>query len=474
MARFPPACPRESSQDARAIGSYLPQRFLITFDASLPFITAERRRDIRYFHIFAHEYFHYWHNISTVVGFRLLGLNHQLLAAFSRTLNEPLDGTSAGASVLSGDDVHHCSELLALVVDLEGDGAPNADSLHNSNVTFAVTDYSVDHQRRAPLRSQQVPNPGVALSVVTFSPNGEAQAGTMALGAYAIEEGIAMLVEQAIAEFVADARSDDCLEYPYKVLERTVEKIVGARQSPYVCASLGTLALLTTHPGPGLVVLAELYRDHLQAAGPDEALERVIEQTRGIRESDLRSAREGAQQVVRMQEGRGLSEMALQHFQRQLDAAIEVRLADPLLDIKTVFQAENPRSALINMLEKFPSCDIVQQAEGPDGMIERDRTLGEPVMTESGFTTSEATRVLHAQFDYVWAHIDREVGEFASSNSVAAKCPYFTTCGLPLRSTQPDVCATQPWRSIQEPKGLCTYAVGVAAVFSPIEVKKPR
>jgi hypothetical protein len=471
--RFPPTCPRQRSRDARAVGSYQPQRFLITFDPSVPFITPERRRDIRYFHIFAHEYFHYWHNISTVSGFKLLGFNQQLLAAFSRTLNEPFDGTSAGSDVLSGEDLFHSPEVIALISDLEGHGAPRAELLHQPGVTFAVVDFIVDHHRKAPLRSQRVPNPSAELDVVTFWPNGKSEEARMSLGAFAIEEGIAMLVEEAIAPLVPDGRIGEVFEYPYRVLERTVEKVVGARQSPFICASLGTLALLSTHPGPVLIVLSNLYRERLEGAEPDDALALVVEETEGLRASDIQTAREGAARLARTLEGRALAAVALEHYQAQFDAAMQLRAEDPLIDVKTVFKAENPRGAVMNMMLKFPSCDIVQQADGKEDDIERDRTLGEPLDTDSGFNTSESTRVLHAQLDYVWAHIDRESGEFVPSSEVTAKCPYYTTCQLPLRATQRELCGTQPWRSVEEPGGLCPYAVGVRAVFGPIELKKP-
>lgn len=464
---------RLRARHAGRIGAYHPHRFLITFDPSIPFVGADRRRNIKYFHFFAHEYLHFWHNLSTVSGFKLFAFTQHLLAVFSRTLNPSMDGTARGSAVLEPEEIHRSSELIALITDLEGQGWPDESTDPDDDLSFIVTRVMVDHDQDAPLATQRVPNPSAILSVETHRTGEHPLSRELRLGAYAIEEGIAMLVEQSVARFIEDAQCPPVSEFPYRVLERTVEHIVGAPQLDFVAAALGTLALLSTHPGPTLVVLAQQYKNNLtRGMSSDTALEAVIKDTSVVRERDINRCREGAAELVRMQTGRGLSEGAVEYFQEQLDTAMEVRLQDPLIDVRAAFQTENPRRSFIHLMDRFPPCNILQETEGPEDKVMRDRIFGERFTTARGFETSECTRTLHAQQDFLQAHIDAESGEFLASSDARSRCPYFTACDLPLRVANADVCATQPWLSYQQPEQTCWYGVAVAASLGPVQIRK--
>ena len=61
-----------------AAGAYQPNHFLISLDAATPFVSGpddDPKNDNAHLHVFIHEYWHYWHNISTVSGFKSLTTN---------------------------------------------------------------------------------------------------------------------------------------------------------------------------------------------------------------------------------------------------------------------------------------------------------------------------------------------------------------------------------------------------------------
>jgi hypothetical protein len=464
---------RDRRRRVGRVGAYHPHRFLISFDATVPFLKANRTRARRYFHLFAHEYFHYWHNLSTISGFKLFAYTQHLLAAFTATLVGKQDSLSVGSAGLAPDQLHHPSELLALAIDLDGEGAPKAEFLFNLDVSMVVTGATADQHQEAPWHNARVPNPSMLLALTTILPNGTAHQGQLRLGAYAIEEGIALLVEEHVAGYIGDAKLDPVPDYPYRLLERTIEHIVGTRPSPFIAAALGTLALLSTFPGPVLAILADLYKSALGELGTEEAaLARVVELTDTHRKPEIATTRAGLANLVQMQRGRGLSEGALEHFRRLHDAAMTERERDPFVDLRAVFHSGRPIGALAEFMERFPSCDVLQEVDGPDDQVQRDRMLGEPATNADGFTTSECIRTLHAQQDFLYAHVDQETGEFLSSAEARSCCPYFTTCALPQRIASSEVCSTQPWRTYDPTGPLCPYAAAVAASLGLVQLRR--
>jgi hypothetical protein len=426
---------------------------------------------LKNFHLLSHEYFHYWHNFSTVCGVKLFGNAQHLLADFSMMLNPNLDGTSLGSEALSPERRKLCSEWLTLRAGLEGQPGPEvADDA--SVVDFEITEIELDHHSETSLGGDEVPNPLAEISVRTTLEDGTVADGSFVLGAHAIEEGIAMLVERAIAACIENAESPPVPCYPYLVLERVVRGAVDPSVSSFTIAALGTLALLTTHAGPMLIVFCNEMHDAIeQGATEQAALETLIELSRTVREHDIALARSiGAHQLERHR-GRSLTVGAVEYFCAQMNAALDERVTDPIYDIRGVFLSENPRSWLIQHMGRFPSCNIHQEEVGPDDQVGRDQIVGEPVPVSSGFSSSECARTIHAQQDFVLAHIDIDCREYMPSSRASSCCPYFTVCTRRLRIEQPSVCGTRPWESLHAPEGYCWYAAAVLETLHPVELR---
>jgi hypothetical protein len=453
------------------LASYHPQRFLISFGAKTRLIV-DRRRTLEHFHLLAHEYFHYWHNFSTLCGVKLFGFAQDLLSDFSHTLNPNLDGTSLGSSVLPPERANRCSEVIALRAGIEGWPGPliSADA---TPVDFEVLEIELDHDRTSGLANLAVPDPIAEIVVRTTFADQTSIEGRFLLGAHAIEEGIALLVEREMAKLNENAESPSVPCYPYLVLERVVQAVLGPT-TPFTIAALGTLALLTTHAGPMLVVFCNQVRDALETGlSEQEALDGIIEEWREGREADIGRTRAIGAQYLAAHKGRGLSEGAVEYFCGQMNAALDERLLDPIFEIRGVFQTPHPRSWLISLMTKFPACNILQEEEGPPDQVGRDHIVGEPVpVSIGGFDSAECSRTIQAQQDFVLAHLNSAQNGWLPSTDVKSRCPYFTSCEMRLRVEQPDVCATQPWRSVSVRDGLCWYAAAIFGTMHPIEFKR--
>jgi hypothetical protein len=302
------------------------------------------------------------------------------------------------------------------------------------------------------------------------------------LGGAAIEESVAILVEEHVASRTQDAILYAVPEFPYRVLERTLAHLIGRPLDPYFAAALGTLALVSTHPGPALVHLAELFRAGLQQFGSDAlALSYVIETTAAERAEATVRVSSGLESLVAMHRSRGLLEGASRFLVDQTRAALDLRRRKPLLDLAFVFH-ERPIAGILAFQEFFPSCEVLQERDRAD---DGDYVPADPLflrdalvlMNEAppdlwGFRRFEYVRVFQAQQSYLQAHIDRENGVFfTSSETRPSRCPYFTTCELPLRASDPEVCGAQPWGAFDfEAPASCWYALAVAGALGPHEV----
>ncbi|GEM_PF-2853042 len=459
-----------------AAGAYMPNHFLLTLDADTPFITGPDDNpvaDPRLFHIFFHEYWHYLQNVTTVSGFKSFAFTQHLLPPFSKTLLRNADGTSVGAGALTPQERTNIRTLLDLHNDLDGEDAPTDAIGRDWDVDFQVVGISLLHTTRA-YATQKVPNPIVTLDVECTWPNGSRAPERLHLGARSIEESVAFLAEEQVRQTIATASFDPPPVFPYRVAERTLQYIFGYPPPAFITAALGTLALLTTHPGPALIELARRFHAEVQVGKDyDSALgtvQRVHQPSvtriiSTILDHDLPS-------LEQIHQGRGLLEGALIHVGSTIRRALVRRLTDPLFDVRSVFPTANHTS--VKALQRdFPSCDVLQERVPVSGVFPRDIIVSfDPSGPDAlGNAPSIYTRSLQAQQDFVCAHLDN-TGSFSPSGQCHSSCPYYDACRLPLRNSHPSVCEHMPWIAQSQPGDSCWYATAVAATLGRVQIRR--
>lgn len=461
-----------------ARGSYTPNHFLLLLDKDTPFFATDATGafhiDMDYFHIHVHEYWHYWQNVSTVSGFKSFAFAQHLLPSFSRTLLRNANGTSEGSASLDADTVSNVDTLLQLRHDLEGDEAPDSTLARDWQVDFRVVGFDETPASLVYFKAD-APNPLITLDVECRWPDGRSERKQMELGSLAIEESVAFLIEEQIRKIRPNLPFDRPPAFPYRMLERVLEYIVGEPPDPFTVVSLGTMALLTTHAGAGLVTLAQRYRDALRAGrAPMAALSQIEAIHRSsalpifdlILGSDLRELED-------MHEGRGYVESATAHYGATLRRALDRRRTDSLFDIRRLFPTAT-ESAVIALQRDFPTCDTLQERPEIPGTFPRDLLVSvDPTPADGhGETPSTYMRSLQAQQDFLFAHVDAISRSYVPSEQAESRCPYFGACHLPLRKAQPDICETAPWNAYDHTGGSCWYATGVAATMAKVQFKR--
>src|SRR5688572_24891509 len=110
---------------ATTLGEYAPNHFLLRFRRSAPFLVVGAEgvatHDDRWVSVFWHEYIHYWHNVSTLVGIKSLEQTQHVLACVSRGIASTDQGLSAPTIELAPADEAHLRGLAALFAHVEGD-----------------------------------------------------------------------------------------------------------------------------------------------------------------------------------------------------------------------------------------------------------------------------------------------------------------------------------------------------------------
>lgn len=245
-----------------AAGAYTPNHFLLRLDRDTPFVSRGSEPNFKspHFSVFVHEYWHYWHNISTLSGLKDFAYSLAALCHFSRTLQGG-NGKSLGSEALSDADRADLAGGTAIQQYHTGDPGPPKFAW-----AFGV-DCSVESWQ--PVVHECTLKGGVARAQTTELTVKVTEAGKPScmckfeVGSLAIEESVTLAVERAIATGLGLPFDSTVPVFPYRVIERFGASLVGQPLDDFAIMGLGTLALLYPDPGLNLLCLLEELREIL-------------------------------------------------------------------------------------------------------------------------------------------------------------------------------------------------------------------
>ncbi len=461
-------------------GVYEPNHFLITLDSSAPYLFVNTQEKLgineQYLPVFGHEYWHFWHNISTVSGFKAFAFTQHLLMLFGGTVIDDADGSSRGGVMLSTAEEKRATALAELQRDHDGDAGPG--SVEGKPVkNFEVTGV-IEHDETKPLGTKDIPNPKVRINVdVQLKDDTYVRGQSFTFGAFAIEESIAHYVQRSINKAFGSGITFITTEFPYRVLDRLFGFLVGPDvSSGFVPAALGTLALLFTHPGAALVTLMKHYaKARLIGLSDDQALAKVtdigkksiVKTIASVFDNDLH-------ELERMHQGHGLAEGAMRIIGEWYRTNLSRRSVDPLFDMRQ-FSPSLDKTAFKNFLEEHPSCDLLQErAPNPaDDTEPRDLLISflSDTVDSFGFRLSDYLRMFQAQQHYMLSHLSTDELVFLPSAQRAVSCPFYYACPLPIRKGMIARCGNEPWMTYGSPDGLCWYGIAVASTIGKVRIR---
>lgn len=432
------------------LAEYTPNHFLIRLSADAAYF--ELAEDLSVilnddlFPLFLHEYTHYWQNISTVAGAKGLVWSHYVLAVVSAAyVRAQSDG--ADEITFTAEEARKL-EVFLVYRDVQ-DGGQDVPTNPRVRGILDVRESSV---------ALQFPSGTVLCPIVTVVVDtGASSPLEYQLGSIAVEEGAAILVQGQFEQPVHRSDSMYAPELPYRIVERLFEHIVGGQPQPFECLALSTLALQCSFPGAGLLDLLRRYaKMRRRRLRPEEAIERVIRETRDERLHLLAVVSSDLLDLVGLHRSRGAMEDAMKAFTEVFARASRRRRADPIFDARglTVPDAATAHANAMSMISEFLPCDSIQEREGPDDLPTRD------FMVASDAAFGPLARVLQCQQHFML--VQARLSQAGSPNRC---CPLYGACDLPMRQESPDVCRTRPWQR-RGGTETCAYGVGAGATSS--------
>jgi hypothetical protein len=459
---------------AATLGLYETHRFCLRLAPEVSLLTdegkAKAQLDADVLVVLLHEYTHFLHNLSTASGFAAYQCFQQLLGVFSNALND--DGT-CDPTKLSPDHVAVARSALDALESMEGTRRLPA---HASPVTaLAVVS--------ACCVPTQVGGVTVQRADVEWAierRDGTRESFKCPVGAFVIEEGIAFTLEECArlgrVTFDRSGVTPPPL-YPYEAF-RVLAQHYDADISALSAIRLGLLALSTNRPGASFLHALDAYR-RLRASGADD-----VSACRTVRGSIDEMIKAITQRICSSE----LGEISKMHFERGLvtdghalvldefRTLLSRRALDPWFDIAWCHDDGSiDWQALSSLLLTTVPCDTIQERCGGEddpgrdvlltfkaGSIEHDDGSVAPTAANSGL------RAVQAQFEFLLAHLSPSQGIVATRTPSPRRCPFFTTCTLEMRRSDPTTCREAPWARMTRKGDTCWYGVAVGATLGTV------
>lgn len=462
--------------NAERLGSYQPNRFLVTLGDGTPFFNINDKGEVSsnqddYLAVYIHEYWHYLQNITTIAGVAMFFLMQELAALFSRTLEESPSGeiNSKGSTGFDPADQESFDNVVSMFNAMNGKMKPaglRAEPIKD----WAIQDMKKEEIEITWRGKKLIRHQLVLKFTINYSDGDTDTSAQLQVGAGSIQESIAYLVERHLGSKDSSLKIATSQPFPYTVLDKIIEHVVGSSSEPLdIIASIGTLSLMSNNPAAALYDFVVDYGVHRRSGtGPLASLNKVLQQSiPSIRESLNTVLAGDLFSIETMHIGRGLVEKGARYIVSVIRKAMQRRLENPLFDLD--FSTKNTPKQVIKSVNKllrdFPPCDVLQEMPGNVHAVMRD-FLGtsHPIPMQNDFRISDGIRALQSQQHFMLKHL-RTKGFVPTNHAVGSdsRCPYYTVCNLHLRHNSSSICDSAPWEHWRKADGpACWYTNGVA------------
>jgi hypothetical protein len=265
----------------------------------------------------------------------------------------------------------------------------------------------------------------------------------------------------------------------------SIAQIMPAPIFPYeVATALGEyLAPNVNEDGLLACVLAALQSSDSPAAFPEtlkiasDAVVQGNDPVAELRKSVGAALRQGAgaleaqfQALETKFNGSGIMAVAMRQIIAAARAAFQMREKDPFFELAMIADIASGASVQ-HILQRIPSCALKQEEAGAFDQLQRDVLISfQPLSATSGRDPEDGLRTIHAIFHYVSSHLTQH-GFVETSAARHSACPFYTSCNLPLRKGEPNICRSEPWLSASwphwGPDGKCWYGTAVSITTPP-------
>lgn len=411
-----------------------------------------------------HEYIHYLHEMSTVIGNVCLGLEISAKSIFSNNFDKELKSCEVNDTT----DLKQI-ELLSKIFHTQhiifGDSVDkfaNRRLISISSFQYDLHEVSVPHDVDLQTFNIEVPK-------LTFwiTENQRASNDSLLFGKFYLYEGLAYELDREIdkAHRGLTVIDDSLINTEYTVL-RSLAKFVFPNVEKTTFLRLASIALQHINCGKTFILLLERVKDEVTLGiSQDESIRRIKEEMSRkllIKQSDFNDAQDEYRKVFLK---RTQLYKAFGYITDKTKLLYSKRIENPTFEVDMVFSGNY--EFLLNVTDM---CDFMYIFNDEEPYM-RD-FLG----TTIDLSTSEALKTLLSYDHYHKIHLisgTKKVEAKAEILEGQRKCPFFNCCNLSLRIENTEICETKPWRifeiSANSNSLYCWYGTGVAEFKSHTE-----
>ncbi|MDR6474613.1 hypothetical protein J2778_002107 [Paraburkholderia graminis] len=443
------------------LGIYHRNHCLIRLKQDYSFWNPENEPTLGRLSVFVHEYFHFIHNFSTIVGLYDFVVQLRLLRPFCNTVG--FDGRSVGSSVLGSEARNEIRGLLTWRNHLRGGARRQiADALKRSPAHPSFVGFR-HVTRRVRLAAQEIDCRSVLVAFDGAALGMDSPSVEVVLGSEILMEGCA--VEAECMLFARNGVSaDEVLRvipaYPYRTARTIFEGIVGASPSNRFLCSICLLALHSTDPGDAFIEIAYSCKSGGKEIDEDALLQRFKANSDEFITNSVRKILtqtlplEIAPFTERGHAGRGLAWML-----EWCNTLFEERLKDSWFEIAALDSAPD-LVPLVELLRTMPVCPVIQEVN-PSGNREELLFFSEvEIPREFVDEIGAAQSLLH----FSAAHLTTDGDILSTSSTYPRECFFVNVCQAPLAIERSPICQRSPWESFDSNgRRGCWYAQGVSA-----------
>lgn len=442
-----------------ALGIYHRNHCLIRLKQDYSFWHPDNEPTVGRLSVFVHEYFHFIHNFSTVVGLYDFFVQLRLLRPFCNTVEA--NGRSVGSEVLDFETRSEIMSLLAWRNHLRGGASrQSADTLKRSLDHPPFVGYRKVEQR-VQLAVQEIEFSSV---LVAFDAAALCAGHVeVSLGSEILMEGCAFEAECMLFERVGasgNAGFNNVPSYPYRTARAIFEGVAGYSPSHRFLCSICILALHSTDPGVAFIEIAQSCKLGGQDLEEDVRLQRFKESSDKLfTESIGKILTEILPLEIAPFAGRGHAGRGLERMLDWCKSLFEERLKNSWFEIAALDGAPD-LGPLVELLRTMPVCPVIHEVDALDGREELIFFSEAEVPQELVDEIGAAQSLLH----FSATHLSNDGNIVETSRAHRRPCFFVNACQAQLAVERSPICGNSPWEAFdQSAREGCWYAQGVSS-----------
>ena len=398
-----------------------------------------------------HEYIHYLHEMSTIIGNVGIGLDMRSKSIISHNFKADLN-SSENLGVIEHWQFEHLSKIIVaqgVIFGSSNEVIQNGIFIKVESIELEQQDLWLPHGNDYIKMTINVPRIEFDLAK-----DESIKRSSLYLGKYFMYEGIAYELDRQIEKNITKSEEiKDTLKGSEYIVLREIAKYVFPEVEPQVFLSLATMSLQHIDSGATFISLLkrvkEQYEFGLMQMSSVALIKEKVSKMLDTKRLEFNEAQEEYKKVYQKREQLSF---ALGYITSKAKELYDQRIKNPTFEIDSVFEKSH-----LDLLDFAEMCDYMYLFDDDEEFM-RDF-----IGTTIDEATSQSLKVLLSYDHYHKSHqifstVKIEVqGEYM--------CPFYYCCNLDLRKIQAENCRSKPWRnyeiSADTDKRFCWYGKGV-------------